>query len=61
MRFNADGTEIVAGSTDRHLYIYSRELGKCVLALPAHEDDINAVCFGDVSCSSICSRPSHAL
>jgi WD repeat-containing protein 23 len=53
MRFNSDGSEIVAGSTDRHLYIYSRELNKCVLALPAHEEDINAVCFGD--------RDSHII
>jgi WD repeat-containing protein 23 len=47
IRFNKDGSEIVAGSTDQHLYIYNRECCTCVLSLKVHDDDVNAVCFGD--------------
>uniref|UniRef100_A0A914ELB6 Uncharacterized protein n=1 Tax=Acrobeloides nanus TaxID=290746 RepID=A0A914ELB6_9BILA len=60
LRFNNNGSEIVAGSTDG-LYIYNREVNRCVLSIQAHEDDINAVCFGDHSSHIILSGADDGL
>ncbi|KAI6178358.1 Transcription initiation factor IIE subunit alpha [Aphelenchoides besseyi] len=61
IRFNKSGTEIVAGSTDQHLYIYDRERCGCVLTLKVHDDDVNAVCFGDESSNIILSGADDGL
>ncbi|CAD5209744.1 unnamed protein product [Bursaphelenchus xylophilus] len=61
IRFNASGTEIVAGSTDRHMYIYDRETLKCVLAVNAHDDDVNAVSFVDHSSHLILTGADDGL
>ncbi|KAI1731403.1 DDB1- and CUL4-associated factor 11 like protein [Ditylenchus destructor] len=61
IRFNSDGSEIVGGATDQYLYIYNREVNRCVLALKAHDDDVNAVCFGDQASHIILSAGDDGL
>jgi WD repeat-containing protein 23 len=61
IRFNKSGSEIVAGSTDQHIYIYNRESCSCVLTLKAHDDDVNAVCFGDAESNILLSGADDGL
>ncbi|KAK7202993.1 WD40-repeat-containing domain protein [Myxozyma melibiosi] len=49
LRFSADGREIVAGANNCCLYVYDIETKKTILRLTGHEDEVNAVCFGDES------------
>lgn len=47
LRFSGDGREIVAGTGDRSVYVYDIERGQSILRIPGHDDDVNAVCYGD--------------
>ncbi|KAI4956128.1 hypothetical protein J4E91_000338 [Alternaria rosae] len=47
IRFSGDGREIVAGTGDSSVYVYDIERRQSVLRIPGHQDDVNAVCFGD--------------
>jgi len=47
LRFSGDGNEIVAGTGDHSVYVYDLETQRSILQIPAHTDDVNAVCFGD--------------
>ena len=49
IRFSGDGREIVAGTSDRSVYVYDIESRKTILRIPGHTEDVNAVCFGDTS------------
>lgn len=49
VRFSGDGRELVAGASDHAVYVYDIERRQSILRIPAHEDDVNAVCFGDKS------------
>ncbi|PYH94170.1 WD40 repeat-like protein [Aspergillus ellipticus CBS 707.79] len=49
IRFSGDGREIVAGTSDQSVIVYDLETRQSVLRLQNHEDDVNAVCFGDSS------------
>lgn len=49
LRFSGDGREIVAGTSDRSLYVYDIEAGRSILRIAGHMDDVNAVCYGDKS------------
>ncbi|KAB8236885.1 WD40 repeat domain-containing protein [Aspergillus alliaceus] len=49
VRFSGDGREIVAGTSDNSVIVYDLETRQSVLRLRNHEDDVNAVCFGDKS------------
>lgn len=49
IRFSGDGREIVAGTSDHSVYVYDIEKRQSVLRIPGHNDDVNAVCFGDTS------------
>ncbi|KAL5334078.1 WD40-repeat-containing domain protein [Aspergillus crustosus] len=49
VRFSGDGREIVAGTGDRSVIVYDLETRQPVLRVRNHEDDVNAVCFGDQS------------
>lgn len=49
IRYSGDGREIVAGTSDRSVVVYDIETQQSVLQLQNHEDDVNAVCFGDTS------------
>ncbi|GAB7359597.1 hypothetical protein MBLNU230_g6781t1 [Neophaeotheca triangularis] len=47
LRFSGDGNEIVAGTSDQSVYVYDLETRRSILRIPGHQDDVNAVCFGD--------------
>jgi len=47
IRFSGDGREIVAGTGDRSVYVFDIERNESILRIPGHDDDVNAVCFGD--------------
>ncbi|PNS19695.1 LEC14B protein [Sphaceloma murrayae] len=49
LRFSGDGREVVAGTSDSSIYVYDMEAGHSVLRIPGHNDDVNAVCYGDKS------------
>ncbi|KAL4805543.1 WD40-repeat-containing domain protein [Aspergillus unguis] len=49
VRFSGDGREIVAGTGDPSVIVYDLETRQSVLRIRKHEDDVNAVCFGDKS------------
>lgn len=43
----------MAGTSDHSVYVFDIETQKSTLRIPAHNDDVNAVCFGDASCPHI--------
>ncbi|KAL8733635.1 MAG: hypothetical protein Q9166_002045 [cf. Caloplaca sp. 2 TL-2023] len=47
IRFSGDGREVVAGTSDHSVYVYDIEAKQTILRIPGHNDDVNAVCFGD--------------
>jgi DDB1- and CUL4-associated factor 11 len=47
LRFSGDGREIVAGTSNHSIYVYDVEARQSTLRIPGHEEDVNAVCFGD--------------
>ena len=49
VRFSGDGRELVAGTGDHSVYVFDIERNESVLRIPGHEDDVNAVCFGDLN------------
>ncbi|KAK6330981.1 hypothetical protein TWF718_003175 [Orbilia javanica] len=49
IRFSGDGRELIAGAKDDSLYVYDIERQTSVLRLTGHENDVNAVCYGDKS------------
>ena len=49
VRFSGDGREIVAGTSQKTVIVYDIETRQSVLRVDNHEDDVNAVCFGDNS------------
>lgn len=49
LRFSGDGREIVAGTSDHSVVVYDLERRESVLKLLNHNNDVNAVCFGDKS------------
>ncbi|KAI9827101.1 MAG: hypothetical protein M1826_006465 [Phylliscum demangeonii] len=49
VRFSGDGREIVAGTRGKSVYVYDLETRQSILQIAAHNDDVNAVCYGDQS------------
>ena len=49
LRFSGDGREIVAGTSDHSVVVYDLERRQSTVRLSNHDDDVNAVCFGDKS------------
>lgn len=49
VKFSTDGRELVAGSSDDSIYVYDLQENKVSICIPAHESDVNAVCFADES------------
>lgn len=47
VRWSGDGRELVVGTNHQSIYVYDIESRRSVLRIPAHDDDVNAVCFGD--------------
>ncbi|KAL8128607.1 hypothetical protein V2J09_017762, partial [Rumex salicifolius] len=61
IKFSRDGRELVAASSDDSIYIYDLVAYKLTLRIPAHEDDVNAVCFADESGNLIYSGSDDNL
>ncbi|KAG6551331.1 hypothetical protein Mapa_007117 [Marchantia paleacea] len=55
LQFSHDGREIVAGASDRCIYVYDMEAQRTTYRVTAHTDDVNAVIFADSSCNVIFS------
>lgn len=49
VRFSGDGRELVAGTNSRSICVYDIEARRSVLNIRGHNDDVNAVCFGDAT------------
>lgn len=49
IRFSGDGRELVAGTGSESIYVYDIESRRTVSRIRGHEEDVNAVCFGDAS------------
>jgi DDB1- and CUL4-associated factor 11 len=54
VRFSRDGREIVAGtggrsSNEKCIYVFDIEKNQSILRIDGHDDDVNAVCFGDTN------------
>lgn len=49
IRFSGDGSEIVAGTGNNSVYVYDIERQHSILRIPGHDDDVNAVCYGDAN------------
>ncbi|XP_030532705.2 LEC14B protein [Rhodamnia argentea] len=49
VKFSTDGRELIAGSSDDSIYVYDLVANKLSLRIPAHESDVNTVCFSDGS------------
>eukprot|EP01018_Ginkgo_biloba_P039756 Gb_41012 [translate_table: standard] len=47
VKFSTDGRELVAGSSDKSIYVYDLEANKLALQITAHRDDVNTVSFAD--------------
>lgn len=47
LRFSGDGREIVAGTSDHSVVVYDLERQQSIVRLSNHDDDVNAVCYGD--------------
>jgi len=45
--FSSDSRELLCGANDGCLYVYDREANTQTSRIPAHHDDVNAVCFVD--------------
>lgn len=49
LRFSGDGTEIVAGHNRNAVLVYDLESRKTIVEITGHDDEVNAVCYGDKS------------
>ncbi|KAI4259515.1 MAG: hypothetical protein LQ352_000702 [Teloschistes flavicans] len=49
IRFSGDGREVIAGTSNQSVYVYDIEAKRSILQIRGHNDDVNAVCFGDKS------------
>lgn len=47
VKFSTDGRELVAGSSDKSIYVYDLQANKLALQIEAHKDDVNTVAFAD--------------
>lgn len=47
IRFSGDGRELVAGTRQNSIVLYDIEKRSVLHTIIGHEDDVNAVCFGD--------------
>lgn len=47
VRWSGDGRELVVGTNRQSIYVYDIESRRSVVRIPAHDEDVNAVCFGD--------------
>ncbi|KAL3505809.1 hypothetical protein ACH5RR_031191 [Cinchona calisaya] len=61
VKFSTDGRELVAGCNNDSIYVYDLEAKRLSLCIPAHESDVNAVCFADETGHLIYSGSDDSL
>jgi len=61
IKWSADSSEIVGGSSDRCLHIYNLEQDRKVLRINGHHDDVNSVCFLNASSRVLLSASDDRL
>ncbi|CAL1397071.1 unnamed protein product [Linum trigynum] len=49
IKFSTDGKELVAATSDASIYVYDLQANTRTLHIPAHQADVNTVCFADES------------
>ncbi|XP_027933698.1 LEC14B homolog isoform X1 [Vigna unguiculata] len=49
IKFSTDGQELVAGTSDSSICVYDLGADRLSLRIPAHQSDVNTVCFADES------------
>lgn len=49
IRFSGDGRELIAGNNASSIIVYDIESRRVLHNITGHDDDVNAVCFADVS------------
>ncbi|KAJ9155652.1 WD repeat domain-containing protein [Pleurostoma richardsiae] len=49
IRFSGDGRELIAGNNAQSIVVYDIESRRVLHNITGHDDDVNAVCFADVS------------
>ena len=59
--FSNDDTEILGGSNDGCLYIYNRHRDQRTVRIPAHDNDVNSVCFLDGTTQVLASGADDGL
>jgi WD repeat-containing protein 23 len=59
-QFSPDSTEILAGSSDNHVYVFNLERNEREMRIDAHADDVNAVAWADDSRSVFFSASDDA-
>ncbi|OMO53754.1 hypothetical protein CCACVL1_28373 [Corchorus capsularis] len=47
VKFSTDGRELVAGGSNKCIYVYDLETNRPSLRIRAHKSDVNTVCFAD--------------
>ncbi|CAG8507502.1 5693_t:CDS:10 [Ambispora gerdemannii] len=61
VRFSNDGRELVAGSSNRNIYVYDIVEKKVILKIQGHRDHVNAVCFADESSNILYSGSDDSM
>jgi len=61
LSFSQDGSEILGGANDGHVYLYDRASNKQTLRVSTHDDDVNAVCFVDETTHVLASGGDDGL
>lgn len=61
LRWSADGSQIVAGSSDQSILVMDAVKGQLSQRILAHDDDVNAVCFADESTNVLISGSDDGM
>ena len=61
VRFSPNGEEVIAGASDRCVYVYDLETKRQVHRIRAQENDVNAVCFADSSSNILISGGDEGI
>eukprot|EP01100_Stratorugosa_tubuloviscum_P003860 TRINITY_DN193_c0_g1_i1.p1 TRINITY_DN193_c0_g1~~TRINITY_DN193_c0_g1_i1.p1 ORF type:complete len:479 (+),score=186.60 TRINITY_DN193_c0_g1_i1:10-1446(+) len=61
IKFSADGSKILAGSSDSKIYIFDLLSNRRILQLSAHNNDVNGVAFLDQSSTTFISASDDGL
>lgn len=61
LTFSSDNREILGGANDGNLYVYDRDSNQRTLKIDAHDDDVNAVAFADLTSQILFSGGDDGL